>query len=961
MTEKKIGKLKRTLVFLLTAVMCLSLAFAVACGTSDTDDTDDKTYTKVENDEQTLKNGNFEFGTADVDLDDYPYTSVTGWSKATDNSASSSNVNSGIISTADDAWDELISTLSKNETFLKSLGKEKADKDDEEAQKNLETELKALLANPKTHEGAEGNKVYMLNNYYKDNIGKGTAQKLTSSTTFTLEPKTCGEVSVWLKTANLKGSAGANIRIITTVAGVTQDEYAVENITVTEWTKYTIQVQGNEYAETTVKLVVGLGYGQGSSDLTGDFVEGTVYIDDAAYTEIDSVDNVNNTFTKANLVAESSSERIALDNADDNNYYVSFLCPAAMLTTPNDEDWFTLDVKETTSPTGATNLPEGHGKDIPKISGTGFKVNQTKTSTTATFRSTNNFKVENGKYALITFTLSMDVDKLQKNGLTVWLIDEYNGETNEQKVLDNVTVNEDTLYSIVVNNNFVGEEKDRTFYFEFVFGPTDVYTTDDQTAYVTGSYEVKNFTYNTYDIESKDESVAYKIMESASTLNSFALYAGSESDYSEDSETESYSFTVAHSDKGTIESKPAKVSGYKGITDYGTSESKNDNVVSGLINSKYVDKYDTEVKTALNYTGEENIQPLMIYNKTATSYGYVKNEALTLSANSTATISVKVKVSEGATAYIYLIDTARGDGYLEPIFQKFSANDNKDYDNKLVIKVGDTKGEWVTVKFYVASGKDAINYRLEMWNGERVKDGAKVANSQGFVFFDEVTTGSSFTVSDVITSANKGELEGFEYINNDIVEVKYTQALNDKEIKWNKDNKDDTISYTESTVYAHDTEKRLLLVSFATLNPTENDPYASTDDDTEDTTEKTGCADVDASTLALSLSSIILAVALVAAIVAVIVKAILRKVKRNKKDAKSHYKVTSRNKTNKAIKAKAEASQSESEETLEEIDEPEETPAEEYTYGEVLEDFGDEEKVEETVEQQTEETNEDNK
>lgn len=248
-----------------------------------------------------------------------------------------------------------------------------------------------------------------------------------------------------------------------------------------------------------------------------------------------------------------------------------------------------------------------------------------------------------------------------------------------------------------------------------------------------------------------------------------------------------------------------------------------------------------------------------------------------------------------------------------------------------------------------------------MWNGERYKGGATVANSTGFVFFDEVTTGSSFTVADVISSANKGEIEGFEYINQNMKEVKYTQALNNKEIKWNKENKDDTISYTESTVWATDVKERLLLVSFATINPTENDPYASTDDDTEDTTDKTGCADVDASALALSISSLVLAVALVAAIVAVIVKAILRKTKRNKKDAKSHYKVTSRNKTNKAIKAKNDAKLNEAEEDLEEIDEPEETTVEEYTYGEVLEDFGDEETSEQQTEEdsETEETNED--
>ena len=958
MTEKTISKLKRTLIFLLTAVMSISLLFAVACNDkATTSEPDDPTYSKVENDTQELKNGNFEFGTASADLDDYPYTSVTGWTKATDSSAPSSNVNSGIIDTSSEAWDELLVTLSKNTTFLKWAGLEKADEDDEAAQKTLIDSLSEKISNPSTHADAKGTKIYMLNNYNKDNIGKGTAQKVTSSTSFTLEPGSYAKLSVWVNTANLKTSTAtspfANIRVISTVAGVTQNEYAIEGITTTTWQQYSVYVKANNFATTTIKLVLGLGYGNGSSDLTADFNEGTVYFDEAVYTKVEESEFISASAETISLVSSTSSERVAFAKTLDNKYYLDL----------TQEDYFekfasfNVKTEETKSNTGISNIPADGEIITSGQNSNGFTVDQKRTSTTTTLTS-NEFKVAGGNYVMLNFKLGMNVNKLQKSGLTVWLFDvspENQNTVKEQKVLDNVTVEEDTLYTVVVNNNYVSGE--RTFYLAFIFGPSDVYTTNDQTAYVTGSYEVKDITLQKGLIEDKEDDVMYSLVNKTSNVSSFALYAGSDSDYSEKEETENYSFSVAPSDKGSIETKPAKVSGYKGIADYGTSEGANADVISGLINSKYVSAYGTEVETALGYDGTDNIQPLMIYNKVATSYGYVKSDALTLAANASATLSVKVKVNTGATAYIYLINTTRGDDYLEPIAQKFTAN-GTDYNNKLVIKVEDTEGEWVTIKFYVESGKDAINYRLEMWNGERTTENATATASQGYVFFNEVSTGSSFSVNDVITSANKGEIEGFEYINNNITTVEYTQALNENEIKWNDENPDEAISYKSSVVYATDVENRLVLVSLKSINPTENDPYATTEDDTEDTTTKSGCADVDASTLALSLSSLILAVALVAAIIAVVVKAVLRKTKKHKNDAKSHYKVTSRNKTQKAVKAKANAKLDEEVEELDEVEEIEEKK-EEYTYGDVLEDFGDDEKKEE-VEEVTEEVTEEN-
>ena len=105
-------KIRNFLILLLTFTLTLSLAFMTACGDTTTDDgDDDDTETTTEEtiaDYQVVKNGDFEFAT-DEDTK-YPYTSSINWTRSTDtdkNSATSSNVSSGIIDTSVDAYAKL--------------------------------------------------------------------------------------------------------------------------------------------------------------------------------------------------------------------------------------------------------------------------------------------------------------------------------------------------------------------------------------------------------------------------------------------------------------------------------------------------------------------------------------------------------------------------------------------------------------------------------------------------------------------------------------------------------------------------------------------------------------------------------------------------------------------------------------------------------------------------------------
>ena len=127
----------------------------------------------------------------------------------------------------------------------------------------------------------------------------------------------------------------------------------------------------------------------------------------------------------------------------------------------------------------------------------------------------------------------------------------------------------------------------------------------------------------------------------------------------------------------------------------GKDNTVNSNANAGLINKEYIKNYIEEAKADtsgdywLNKTGlydpaksdEENAtaieeklfgktqglqiaatQPLYIYNEKANaSYGFIGSQTQTLAANSPTAVSVRVRVSEGAVATVYLVDMSESD------------------------------------------------------------------------------------------------------------------------------------------------------------------------------------------------------------------------------------------------------------------------------------------------------------
>jgi len=91
-------------------------------------------------------------------------------------------------------------------------------------------------------------------------------------------------------------------------------------------------------------------------------------------------------------------------------------------------------------------------------------------------------------------------------------------------------------------------------------------------------------------------------------------------------------------------------------------KTKNSNEYAGLINKDYASAYASKYAslTGITFNDElfgETKQPLLIYNNSnkEAAYGFYGKKQ-TVTAGNVAAISVKVKVSEGANAFIYLID-----------------------------------------------------------------------------------------------------------------------------------------------------------------------------------------------------------------------------------------------------------------------------------------------------------------
>ena len=1002
MTKKIFTKKLKTNLLLFFTIICLvcSCMFGLfACEQEDVNVNDPTISVDSESSDVLIKNATFKIDTANKELKNFPLTSPNGWSKATtDKSSSTAAVNSGTINTTDTAWEVLLSTLYDDTDFLNYATKVfgfkvsdaeaaiKAEKGDsyvatttEIKEYCIENYLSAFV-NPRKSPDAQDDFVYMLNNINKPaNLGFGTAQKITSSSSITMEKGKTYELSVWVKTANItglnSGNYGANIRLTNSINGTSQADYRISNIIANDWTKYSFYIKADADYTCTFTLVLGLGYGNGNANDATYFTEGTAYFDEIS---IKTVDSIPSTITSTDKLAYNNEDPIeATLFANACAYDMNFSHSEGTFFT-NILSSATLDNKFTTSNIKVDN---GSGTLVPLTSAIKVGASSTQTltknsdsavvevnkaSATLTIKD-NSFKLDNGEYALVSFSLK---NQLVGPASTNVYIDVF--DVNGSEVIKNASaitvsdVDDDFVeYVFLIKNNFETGPV-REFYFDVVVGPNDVASIVYDSDFATGSVSIKDLKINKGN---QDDENDMKTFFSSLAESTVALHAGFENDFTEDSNDATYDFSSQPGNFGDIIFNPTTVKEYTGVvpnhaylsnkTDAETAINTRINLgtvngVAGLINTKYLNNYanGAEIASKLGYTaGDEDFQAIMINNKTANHYGFVGSKT-TIDASANGLVSVTLKVLDNAVAYLYLVDVSSVNKEVLT-FNDFTVNTDvvdgvakgTEIDGstlKYAIKVDSSMMDadgWATVSFYVGAGKQSKSFRLEVWNGDRSGDTDKA--SQGYVFVKsaKISTSSAFTEAEkwnqTFTISGNPLYEHHKSSFNTL--YAYQRELTDTQIAFNKEYPDEAISYQTKYVWAQ--SDRVIYGVFNTIDPVYTDPYA---DKTDDTTTDSGCAaKTDPSTFWLSFSSILLAVVLFAAIIVLIIKNVRARRKANRNDAISHYKVSSRiskkpNKIKEVVEEETvepieqtteEASQEDAKESTEET--------EDYVYGEV--------------------------
>jgi len=488
----------------------------------------------------------------------------------------------------------------------------------------------------------------------------------------------------------------------------------------------------------------------------------------------------------------------------------------------------------------------------------------------------NSFTVPADTRMLVSFFVKTSDIASGMNGASATLVDGSNrtslGTINSHNVsATDIDDERKDIYSGWVQCFFFLEnatDEDKTCSIEFSYGPTTIVGTT-RYSYAEGfaaftNLETKTLSRTEYSYASTgDRAVKVSLTGKASNASKF----------------DEVSATAGSAIETTL-AAPANFTGVLGgskwVTPGDVANEQPENIYTGLLNADYAEAYyqSSEAwRTLLPDNGAKNgaewwngifgnaNQPLVIATGTgnAVSYGYM-SENLTVSASSTRVVTMRVKVSAGATAYIYLTDTSSADNsgktltttlpdvtywynddgdiclgdpadhdfnedtdilfklqenglyqrvgdnsgtYYANLYNYDRDDDNnyitksgsiayyvkdgtayayydeaKDayscpvtclpteldgksivrYDNRNVTKPetvltvqGSDKNEWVTVSFYLSTGNQAKNYRLEVWSGDRLGQNTNPAGS--YVIFDNYSNATAANFETVLNEA----------------------------------------------------------------------------------------------------------------------------------------------------------------------------------------------------------------
>lgn len=738
----------------------LSLGVFSACTTTGDDDDDDTVASK--SDTQLIKNGDFEFYSDNNQTElDKKRSLITrspdSWSLSTASGAPASETGSGVINTAE--WDYLTKEGRKftsvadayahwkdeNVTaydrlkFYEDFDDEIDDLKSDSAEAKLfadykysvdfeDVEYLSEISNPGTHGETSGTSVLMIHNRKTTDSVVGTAQYYTSSTTITLSAGTAAELSLWVKTDDLKhwkdlpveSVGGAYVEVEHSVGGTTQSAMKLENINTKDaaenngWVKYNLYVRASTFATSTFKIKFGLG--GGSKDDMYYAVNGYAFFDDLTCKIISSDDYEEATKDltadyKCDVTSEAkdklfntadgalTGDTFALDLYDGEGFdefalddaQHEFTAPALTeekygnqtYTTANYQNlnlgvsdksytnYATLaEMKGAGNPLLTSVLDKDFGEKFPFASEKVLMLMSANGAPYTAKVASASFAVAPKEHLLVSFYVkTSEMEGFTGAGVT--LVDGVNKTTIssvDTTVLATTDIDDDNkdIYDgwqrcfFFVSND---TETDKQFSLEFTYGSTTVVGTNaenytDGYAAFTG-FRTRALTKTEYGYASTGD-LAKKV--------SLSGEIDSNSKFDDAAETSS-----------AIENAPAKAMAYEGVRGGdklvgGEGDDKTDNppenITAGLVNYKYADAYKTADWAQAISADTENWwqsafgsarQPLVIVNNSATektAYGFVAKSTTSIASSSTQKISMRVKVSEGSKAYIYLIDTS---------------------------------------------------------------------------------------------------------------------------------------------------------------------------------------------------------------------------------------------------------------------------------------------------------------
>ena len=207
-------------------------------------------------------------------------------------------------------------------------------------------------------------------------------------------------------------------------------------------------------------------------------------------------------------------------------------------------------------------------------------------------------------------------------------------------------------YLLVIENS---TESEQSFNLTFNYGPTGIVASKEED-YRSGYAAFANFAAREIDAEE------YKRITAGDYVKTMTISdpAADSSDSGFDSPA-----SVPHKAIETEIAQPKNYTGVNGGSAYivpgAADKTTNSNAYAGLINKDYASAYASKYASDLTgitfdeaLFGDSN-QPLLIYNKEEAAYGYF-GATQTVAIDAYVAVSVKVKVSAGAIANIYLVD-----------------------------------------------------------------------------------------------------------------------------------------------------------------------------------------------------------------------------------------------------------------------------------------------------------------